>query len=78
LTSGPGKTDFRRYGYGELAPNFQYGSFSYIHIGEKQYRPATVPPEMQQTIDAITPQLQFRNQKLQRGGLNGRNNWRKG
>ncbi|WJX62107.1 hypothetical protein P8452_47139 [Trifolium repens] len=64
--SGPGNTDFRRYGYGNLAPNFEYGSMSYIPTGEEQYRSATVPPEMQQTIDTMTQQLQSQNQELQR------------
>jgi hypothetical protein len=41
-----------------VAPNFEYGSFSYIPTGEEQYRHATVPLEMQQTIDAMTQELQ--------------------
>ncbi|KAK2374068.1 hypothetical protein QL285_075056 [Trifolium repens] len=63
--SRPGNTDFRRYGYGNLAPNFEYGSISYIPTGEEQYRSATVPPEMQQTIDTMTQQLQSQNQEIQ-------------
>jgi hypothetical protein len=63
--SGPGNTDFRRYGYGNLAPNFEYGSISYIPTGEEQYHSPTVPPKMQQTIDTMTQQLQSQNQDIQ-------------
>ncbi|GAU29854.1 hypothetical protein TSUD_379440 [Trifolium subterraneum] len=66
LASGPGN-DYRRYGYGRLAPNFQHKSLHYIPTGEEQYsHPTTIPPELQKTIETMVQQLESQTVELQR------------
>ncbi|GAU27327.1 hypothetical protein TSUD_05530 [Trifolium subterraneum] len=66
LASGPGN-DYRRYGYGRLAPNFQHKSLHYIPTGEEQYsHPITIPPELQKTIETMVQQLESQTVELQR------------
>ncbi|GAU18184.1 hypothetical protein TSUD_248850 [Trifolium subterraneum] len=66
LASGPGN-DYRRYGYGRLAPNFQHKSLHYIPTGEEQYsHPTTIPPKMQKTIETMVQQLESQTVELQR------------